>query len=78
LADYSSETLSEISDQLPIPNGKTLVTANEWYKASDGEPMLIKPILYENAVSFAINEYLEAERSDKKEKRLEALVAILK
>lgn len=77
LADYSSETLSNLSDKLPIPNGKTLVTAKEWYKITDGDPMLIKPILYENSVSFAINEYLEAEKSDKKEKRLQALISIL-
>lgn len=78
LADYTTRTLANISDQLPVPNGFELVLPNDYWKSTE-KPMVIQSNLdYDGGINSIIMHYLNlGEDDNKKEERLKTLVNLL-
>lgn len=75
IADYTSEEAAKISDEIPLPTGKMLVTKQEYYKAED--PILINLVNQNTIENQLIQDYLNNENA-KKEDKLRTILELVK
>ena len=78
LADYTTRSLADISDQLPVPNGFELVLPSEYWKTTEN-PMVIKfDSNMDSRINTIILNYLNLDEDDnKREERLKTIVDLL-
>lgn len=78
LADYTTRSLADISDQLPVPNGFELVFPSEYWKTTEN-PMVIKfDSNMDSRINTIILNYLNLDEDDnKREERLKTIVDLL-
>ena len=75
IADYTSEEAAKISDELPLPTGKMLVTKEDYYKAED--PILINLVNQNTNENQLIQDYLNNE-DVRKEDKLRTILELIK
>lgn len=75
IADYTSEEAAKISDELPLPTGKMLVTKDDYYKAED--PILINLVNQNTNENQLIQDYLNNE-DVRKEDKLRTILELIK